>query len=123
MHSLGEFRDWLEKGAPSDDAFAGLSASATATTAIVLAGGKNSRMGRPKALRRSAASHPDRSGGEYNCRNRGSFTHVHKSGHMSRMNSSKSSNEYRRAVHIVARQRKRVFILLVFKPAQKRQTI
>jgi len=77
----------------------------------------------PKRCGHSAASHPDRSGWDYNCRNRGSFTHVHKSGHMSRMNSSKSSNEYRRAVHIVARQRKRVFILLVFKPAQKRQTI
>jgi len=36
-----------------------------------------------------------------NHQSRGSFTHVHKSGHMSRMNSSKSSNEDRRAVHIV----------------------
>jgi hypothetical protein len=55
----------------------------------------------PKPCGRSAAGHPDRSGWQYNCRNRGSFTHVHKSGHMSRMNSSKSSNEDRRGVHIV----------------------
>jgi len=101
VHSLGEFRNWRRKERHQVTPSLDYSASDTATTAIVLAGGKNSRMGRPKALRRFGGEPPDRSGWQYNCRNRGSFTHVHKSGHMSRMNSSKSSNEDRRAVHIV----------------------
>jgi molybdopterin-guanine dinucleotide biosynthesis protein A len=65
-HSLEEFRIWLERGAPSDDAKdekpRERSAAVTkkmnpssdqpliAAAAVVLAGGKSSRMGRPKSL-------------------------------------------------------------------------
>src|SRR5262245_1632188 len=53
-HASDAFRYWLEEGAPSDDSIRREERLASApmpdAAAIVLAGGRSSRMGRPKAL-------------------------------------------------------------------------